>query len=608
MAEPRETDADVDRTALLGREPAERASGVDEGDETERDSQSRLQQTNLPYEESCQRNENARENVPSAQRLPLEGEWIVCASGETNDSKGNANASNAAVEHADGSSRSKEAGDTMENKSEGCEGGASERTSIDELEAVVECCQQLCMADGNPGRGVQPADVPNESDPLVTRSVEPYVENGKTSVRVHFRGASWCTDDTNGAGHGVDGLTGETDVSRGSTDMLGASNRAETAGISYGEGAGTYLGVRDAKRVVNATDGVRSRTDASTGPTDVPSVDTDAVTTANATETVKTSRNEQKLLNSPSGTAKRTPDVPNGSGSHADASSVHMDTHCVGNATETATNEAEHVRMRQTDEETQGSPNAIEIATPKRARRWKRVSIGDGDVYAPWNTPVAAIETANRIFTFGEVESGDERVATSVESERAGDGDGDGYGDDGDDGNEDGTASSGDVDSKRVEAAQLAIDSQLEHQSRRIQGENLPASSWPLIQFETRPYGLARRRPRRGRLKIERINGDQVSKAQKVEMTHLAHAYAAQPPENDPNQAYGVVRPRRRRGRIKIAPINVSRALEVEKTYLGRANAMRSIRRPKKRISRVNKLTFDCRMQGERRRDDGDYG
>jgi len=165
--------ADVNRTALLGREPAERASGVDEGDKMEHDSQSRLQQTNLPYEESCQHNENARENVPSAQRLPLEGEWIVCASGETNDSKGNANASNAAVEHVDGSSRSKEAGDTMENKSEGCEGGTSGRESVDE--PIVECCQQLCMVD-----------TPNESDVLVIASIQSEERDSSEIPHVHL--------------------------------------------------------------------------------------------------------------------------------------------------------------------------------------------------------------------------------------------------------------------------------------------------------------------------------------------------------------------------------------------------------------------------------------
>ena len=74
-------DVDVNRTALLGGEPEKRASGVDEGDKMEHNSQSRLQQTQFYYKGSCQHDENTNANVPSAYRLLLEGEWLVCASG-----------------------------------------------------------------------------------------------------------------------------------------------------------------------------------------------------------------------------------------------------------------------------------------------------------------------------------------------------------------------------------------------------------------------------------------------------------------------------------------------------------------------------------------------
>ena len=240
------------------------------------------------------------------------------------------------------------------------------------------------------------------------------------------------------------------------------SNGAETTGVSHGDGAETYLSVRDAKRVVHATDGVGNHADASSGHTHVPCVETDAISTANATEIVSTPRKRAKSPDSPSGAAKRTADVPNGSGSHADASSVHTDTHCDGNGRETAGNEAERVRMHQNSSRTRNSPSTREIATAKRARRWKRVSTAEGDVYVPRNAPVAAIETANRNIVFGRPDSGDEAIAPSVEGERAGEGDGGGYGDDGDVGD---TTSGGDVDSKQVEAALLAGDSQRVRQS-----------------------------------------------------------------------------------------------------------------------------------------------
>jgi len=562
MTEPHEMDADVDGTAVLGGEPAERVQGVGEGDETERDGQSRLQQIEFYCKEDRQHEENA--NVPNARGAPLEGEWAVCASGELRESKG-------------------------------CERDTSEGVSVDKLETPAECCQQLCMAHGDPGRGIEPADTPNESETLVIMSIVLESPDGGGILRVHLGGTRSRAGDANDCGN-------RADASRGSTDALSTSNNAEMAGMSDGEGAGTYLGVGGTKCIVNATDGVGSRTDASTGPTDVPCVATHANIPANATQIVSIPRKKAKPPDSPFGTTRTAPDEPNGVGDHTDGLSRCTDAHSVGNGRETAENDSRSVRKRQTEAQTRNSPKAHEIATPEPTKQWTRVSIGGGDVYVPFNAPIAI---PTRRIVFGRPESGDEAIAPSVEGERAGEGDGGGYGGDGDMGD---TTSGGNSDSIRVEAALLAGESQRVRYSRRTRTGNLPVSSWPPIQFETRPYGLARRRPRRGRLKIERINGDQVSKAQKVEMTHLAHAYAAQPPENDPNQAYGVVRPRHRRGRIKIAPINVSRALEVEKTYLGRANALRSTWRPEKKIREVNKLTFEYRMPGERWRDDEDHG
>jgi len=270
------------------------------------------------------------------------------------------------------------------------------------------------------------ADTPNESDPLVTRSVEPYVENGETSVHVHPQGASWRADDTNSAGHGVEGLTGEMDVSRGSTDMLGTSNSTRMAGISHGDGAGTYLDAGGAKRVIDATVGIGSHVDASNGHTDMPSIQTNTLTTANApdvvstpprrnkppdipvstakrhpdepngcrnhadalnartdvhsvgtdtktttnaSETVRTSRNEPKTQNSPMETARWTPDAPNSCGSHVGGSSIRRDAHSIGNNTETPAKEVEHVRMRQYSSRTRNSPNGREIVMPKRILR-----------------------------------------------------------------------------------------------------------------------------------------------------------------------------------------------------------------------------------------------
>ncbi|KIM62609.1 hypothetical protein SCLCIDRAFT_24903 [Scleroderma citrinum Foug A] len=62
-----EMDVDVDRTVVLGGEPAETVCGVDEGD----------------GDQTCQCNGNVENNIPSAYGLPLEGEWSVYPSSES---------------------------------------------------------------------------------------------------------------------------------------------------------------------------------------------------------------------------------------------------------------------------------------------------------------------------------------------------------------------------------------------------------------------------------------------------------------------------------------------------------------------------------------------
>ena len=78
-----EMDADVDRTPMLGREQVMRDCGVGEGDGTERKSKSQLQQTYFYCEEDHQRNGNVESNIPITYGLPLEGEWSVYPSSES---------------------------------------------------------------------------------------------------------------------------------------------------------------------------------------------------------------------------------------------------------------------------------------------------------------------------------------------------------------------------------------------------------------------------------------------------------------------------------------------------------------------------------------------
>ena len=69
--------ADLDEMAVLDGKPAMRACGVDEDDEI----------AHL-HDEDSQHDENARDNLPEAHGVPLDGEWAVCASGSVKSSSG----------------------------------------------------------------------------------------------------------------------------------------------------------------------------------------------------------------------------------------------------------------------------------------------------------------------------------------------------------------------------------------------------------------------------------------------------------------------------------------------------------------------------------------
>ena len=331
-------DADIDRMALLSGEPAERASGVDKGDGTEhRDLQ--LQQTNLLCEETRQHNRNAEEDIPSAQRLLLEGEWAGCASGKSNKSKG---------------------------------------------------CSRSCE--------VRPADTLNKSETLVTLSIESEDPHSGETLCMYLGGMRMHADDVNGLGCQTDGSRSQADGPGGLMDAPSMSKKAETDVISHRDGMNTYLGAGDTKRDGDEVNGVGSQTDVSTWHGDVQSVRTDVVIPEKATDNVRTTRTKEKLPDLPMETTRGRPGEPNGCGNHADGSSARMDAHTTEDKTQMAVNEMENVRKHRNGQRTQNSSYTAEIETPKPTRRWKRVSVEGVDVYLPWDVPV---EMPSRTFAFG---------------------------------------------------------------------------------------------------------------------------------------------------------------------------------------------------------------
>ena len=263
-AEPTVVDADVDRMALLGGELAERASGVDEGDGMECEPQTRLQQIKLLCKEDDQHSRNAHGDIPSANGLPLEGQWTVYPSGKMRDPKGRANVLNAMPECVHSSSESKVTEDTKGVESEGCREGASKWESVDEV-------------DGSAGRGTGPADTSNELMEFVVLLIEPEDLGSGEILHVYLGGMWMHADDMDGPGRGMDVSKGLLDGMGAQMDASNASNKPEMAVVSHSEGAGTYLGARDAKHIIEVMDGVGSHTDTLSGCGNVLSVETHTI-------------------------------------------------------------------------------------------------------------------------------------------------------------------------------------------------------------------------------------------------------------------------------------------------------------------------------------------
>ena len=237
-AEPNETDTDVNRTPMLGRELATRDCGVDEGDVTER-KDLRLLKAEFYCKEIVQRNKNENENIPSTQKLPLEGEWTACASGEMTDLERDADMSNELTEPL-----------TMTIEPDNADGGG--------VPSVYLGGMWMWPGDVN-GSGIQ----------------------------------------MDGPGCQMDVLSSQADVLRGQTDTPIMSNGAEMVRMSCGDEAGTYLGIRDTKLIILEMVGIRDHADASTGQVDAPSVETDADTPVNELQIVRGPQNVLKTQNSP---------------------------------------------------------------------------------------------------------------------------------------------------------------------------------------------------------------------------------------------------------------------------------------------------------------------
>ena len=366
---------------------------------------------------------------------------------------------NAAIEHADGLGESTETANTKEVELEGCSRGMDKQACVDKV-------------GGNAGHGTGPADMSNELTEFVTLLIELEDLGSGDIPCIRLGGTQMQTGDANGSRGQTDWSDDQTDEPRGQTYVPNQSNNAEMAGISHGDGAGTYLGAGDVKCGVKVTNGIGSQTDMSIGHGDVPSVETDPNKPTKAPENVSITRKKDKPPNLPMEAARRRSNKLNTCRDQTDMPIARTDMHTVGDKTKTAENETEIISMQQNSLKTRDLLYTPENETPKSICRRRRVSAGNGDVHLPWNVPVGVL---GRMFAFGQPESrGEAIVLRDVEGETA-EGAGNGGGDQ--DGDRDGMTSGSSIDSSRVKAVRLAGESQHMRWSRRNRTKYSPGLS-----------------------------------------------------------------------------------------------------------------------------------
>ena len=133
----------------------------------------------------------------------------------------------------------------------------------------------------------------------------------------------------------------------------------------------------------------------------------------------------------------------------------------------------------------------------------------------------------------------------------------------------------------------------LEHTSTAQPPQSDPKCSYRVIGLDRWQQQHVQIKIEPRKLKIEHLND---KRGQIGKKTHLGHGHIVQPPRNPLKCHYGVIGLRCQCGCIKPGPTNISQMWNSRSTYLGRVYMIWSTRRPKKRIKRLNELTFSSRM------------
>ena len=173
----------------------------------------------------------------------------------------------------------------------------------------------------------------NESETLVIVSIESEDSgSGETFAHIRLGGMSPHADDANGPGRRMemskgqaDESEGRTDESRARADASNTPNEAKTVIVSHRTGAGTYLSTGDAKRAVDGTNNLSSRTEMSEGQVDVSRARTDAPNASNGAGMAGISHRDNAETHLDARDAKRAVDKTDGIGSHMPKRSYRRD-------------------------------------------------------------------------------------------------------------------------------------------------------------------------------------------------------------------------------------------------------------------------------------------
>ena len=266
-----------------------------------------------------------------------------------------------------------------------------------------------------------------------------------------------------------------------------------------------------------------NRADASSGCTHMQSGRIDTKTTARMAEVISTTPNKQKPPNSPVGAGCWCRNGTNGLGNVVDASTTRTDMHSDQNGMTMTTKTRETVSKSSKKPKMPNSPIG-----PKIWRRGDGNGSGnhaDGstvcrDTQCAGTDAKTAENASKNVFVFGrfvEVLGSLEDVEATVEGET------DGSRDDGCDGDVDGTASGGNVDSNRVEALWLTAESQQTRKNAKTQRNDLPVSPGQPAHSRIPCYGVPRMNRQCQRITFEPRN---ISQTRKVKITYLGHANA----------------------------------------------------------------------------------